>query len=244
VPASLVMDIGTNTEISLIHGGARLTASCPSGPALEGGHISCGMRAAEGAIERVRVRGGAHRRIRTIGGRQAVGLCGSGVLDALAVLHRARIVDDRGRLAAGQADVEETNGQRAALLAPGVALTQDDVRAVQLAKAAIRTGTELLLREAGLRADEIGCFVIAGAFGAYIDVRSGIDIGLFPELPPERFVQVGNAAGVGIRMMLASQAARARARELAEGCRYIELSTFPDFQKTFLTTSASAARIL
>ena len=233
VPASLVMDIGTNTEISLIHGGARLTASCPSGPALEGGHISCGMRAAEGAIERVSYEEG---RIvaRTIGGRQAVGLCGSGVLDALAVLHRARIVDDRGRLAAGHAVVEETNGQRAALLAPGVALTQDDVRAVQLAKAAIRTGTELLLREAGLRADEIGCFVIAGAFGAYIDVRSGIDIGLFPELPPERFVQVGNAAGVGIRMMLASQAARARARELAEGCRYIELSTFPDFQKTFL----------
>lgn len=237
VPTSLVMDIGTNTEISLIHGGARLTASCPSGPALEGGHISCGMRAAEGAIERVSYEEG---RIvaRTIGGRQAVGLCGSGVLDALAVLHRARIVDDRGRLcaghAAGHAAVEEANGQRAALLAPGVAITQDDVRAVQLAKAAIRTGTELLLREAGLRADEIGSFVIAGAFGAFIDVRSGIEIGLFPQLPPERFVQVGNAAGVGIQMMLASQAARARARELAEGCRYIELSTCPDFQKTFL----------
>lgn len=233
VPTSLVMDIGTNTEISLIHGDARLTASCPSGPALEGGHISCGMRAAEGAIERVSYEEG---RIvaRTIGGRQAVGLCGSGVLDALAVLYRARIVDERGRLCAGHAAVGEANGQRAALLAPGVVLTQDDVRAVQLAKAAIRTGTELLLREAGLRADEIGSFVIAGAFGAYIDVRSGIGIGLFPELPPERFVQVGNAAGVGIRMMLASQAARVRARELAEGCRYIELSTCPDFQKTFL----------
>lgn len=233
VPASLVMDIGTNTEISLIHGGERLTASCPSGPALEGGHISCGMRAAEGAIERVSLENG---RIvaGTIGDRPPVGLCGSGVLDALAVLHRAHIVDGRGRLAAGHPAVGESNGKRAAILAPGVAFTQDDVRAVQLAKAAIRTGMELLLREAGLRAAEIGRFVIAGAFGAFIDVRSGIEIGLFPELPPERFVQVGNAAGAGVQQMLASKRARARARELAEGCRYVELSTCADFQKTFL----------
>jgi uncharacterized 2Fe-2S/4Fe-4S cluster protein (DUF4445 family) len=233
VRTSLVMDIGTNTEISLIHDGARLTASCPSGPALEGGHISCGMRAAEGAIERVTH---THGRIvaKTIGGKRAVGLCGSGVLDALAVLRRTGIVDERGRLAAGHADVEEAAGRRAARLAPGVMLSQDDVRAVQLAKSAIRTGTELLLREAGLQAADLECFVIAGAFGAYIDVRSGIEIGLFPDLPAARFEQVGNAAGVGAQYMLASKKARARARELAEGCRYLELSTCADFQKIFL----------
>jgi len=233
LPISLVMDIGTNTEISLIHGGVRLTVSSPSGPALEGGHISCGMRAAEGAIERISLEDG---RIvaRTIGDKPPVGLCGSGVLDALAVLYRAHVVDERGRLAAGHPLVEEADGKRAAVLAPGVVLTQDDVRAVQLAKAAIRTGTELLLREAGLQAGDIGRFIIAGAFGAYIDVKSGIGIGLFPDLPPEQFMQVGNAAGVGVQMMLASKGARARARELAEGCRYIELSTCPDFQKIFL----------
>ncbi|MBK6631313.1 MAG: DUF4445 domain-containing protein [Betaproteobacteria bacterium] len=233
VPTSLVMDIGTNTEISLMHGGARLTASCPSGPALEGGHIACGMRAAEGAIERVGLEDGRIV-VGTIGGRLPVGLCGSGVLDALAVLHRAHVVDARGRMAADHPVVEESNNKRAAVLAPGVVFSQDDVRAVQLAKAAIRSGTELLLREAGLQASDIGRFVIAGAFGAYIDVRSGIEIGLFPDLPPERFAQVGNAAGAGVQMMLASKVARARVRELAEGCRYIELSTYPDFQKTFL----------
>jgi len=233
VDTSLVMDIGTNTEISLIHRGEMRCVSSPSGPALEGGHISCGMRAAEGAIERVSIEAGRIV-VRTIGDKEPVGLCGSGVLDALAALHRARIVDDRGRLAAGHPDVEERNGQRAAILAHGVSFTQGDVRAVQLAKAAIRTGTELLLREAGLQAGDIGRFIIAGAFGAFIDVRSGIDIGLFPDLPPERFEQVGNAAGVGVRQMLASLRARDRARELAAGCRYIELSTRADFQKTFL----------
>jgi uncharacterized 2Fe-2S/4Fe-4S cluster protein (DUF4445 family) len=230
---ALVMDIGTNTEISLIHEGTLLTASCPSGPALEGGHISSGMRAAEGAIERVAVEDG-RLAVQTIGGKEPIGLCGSGVLDALATLYRAGVIDARGRLAAGHADVRELDGKRAALLAPGVAFTQDDVRAVQLAKAAIRTGVDLLLAEAGLKETDIERFIIAGAFGAYIDVRSGVTIGLFPDLPTERFEQVGNAAGIGVRQMLASTRARARAAELAARCRYIELSSIGEFQKTFL----------
>ncbi|MGQ9367860.1 ASKHA domain-containing protein [Azospirillum sp. ST 5-10] len=231
---ALVMDIGTNTEISLIHAGTILSASCPSGPALEGGHIACGMRAAEGAIERVRVEDG-RLTVATIGGKEPVGLCGSGVLDALAGLRRVAAVDARGRLAAGHALVREHGGKRAAELAPGVLFTQDDVRAVQLAKAAIRTGVDLLLHQAGLEADAIERFVIAGAFGAYIDVASGIAIGLFPDLPADRFAQVGNAAGLGIRRMLASTLARDRARDLAARCRYVELSTRADFQKRFLT---------
>jgi hypothetical protein len=179
---SLVMDIGTNTEISLIHGGEISSASCPSGPALEGGHISCGMRAADGAIERVGVVDG-RLVVHTIGQRDPVGLCGSGVLDALAALRRLDIVSARGRIVAAHPDVEEIDGLRAALLAPGVRLTQHDVRAVQLAKAAIRTGVELLLRDHGIGEQQIDRFIIAGAFGAYIDVASGIDIGLFPDLP-------------------------------------------------------------
>ncbi len=230
---SLVMDIGTNTEITLIHDGRFLSASCPSGPALEGGHISCGMRAAEGAIERVTLVDGRIA-VTVIGDQEPVGLCGSGVLDALATLHRAGIVDDRGRIASGHPDVLETAGKRVAVLAPGVHFTQDDVRAVQLAKAAIRAGVELLLEAAGLREGVIERFIIAGAFGAYIDVASGIATGLFPDLPPAHFEQVGNAAGLGIRQMLASQRARSRAGELAAACRYVELSTIAGFQKCFI----------
>lgn len=231
---ALVMDIGTNTEISLIHKGRFYTASAPSGPALEGGHIGCGMRAAEGAIERVRIENG-RLRVETIGGKKAIGLCGSGVLDTLATLYDGGLISERGRLATGHEDIVEQLGKRAVRLAKGVLFTQDDVRAVQLAKAAIRTATELLLDEAGLSEGSIERFIIAGAFGAYIDVDSGIRIGLFPNLPRERFLQVGNAAGVGIRRMLASTSARTRAKTLAASCRYMELSSRSDFQKRFLS---------
>lgn len=230
---ALVMDIGTNTEISVIHEGKFYTASAPSGPALEGGHISCGMRAAEGAIERVKIENG-RLKVETIGHKKAIGLCGSGVLDTLATLHRGGLISDAGRLAAEHDDIVPHRGKRAVQLAQDVLFSQDDVRAVQLAKAAIRTATELLLDEAGLTDQAIERFVIAGSFGAYIDVESGVSIGLFPDLPRERFRQVGNAAGVGIRRMLASTEARTRAKELAETCRYMELSSRSDFQKIFL----------
>lgn len=233
VGTAVVMDIGTNTEISLIHRGGIRSASAPSGPALEGGHVSCGMRAAEGAIERVWLAEG-RLRVATIGDRPAIGLCGSGVLDTLAILLRGGVLNRQGRLVPDHPDIVLHQGKRAVRLAEGVHFTQDDVRAVQLAKAAIRTATELLLDDAGIAAEEVAAFIIAGSFGAYIDVASGIEIGLFPSLPQRCFQQVGNAAGVGIRRMLASRDARARARELARACRFVELSSRGDFQKTFL----------
>ncbi len=230
---TVVMDIGTNTEISLIHRGDIMSVSCPSGPALEGGHISCGMRAAEGAIERVAVEEGRIK-IGVIGNRKAVGLCGSGVIDAMAALRKIGSLDDGGRIVGQHPDIGEMDGKRVAVLAPGVYFTQHDVRAVQLAKAAIRTGIELQLRDRGLREADIQLVVIAGAFGAYINVSSAIAIGLLPVLPLVRFKQVGNAAGDGVRQILASRQRRARARELAQRCRYVELSTRDDFQKIFL----------
>ena len=230
---ALVMDIGTNTEISLVHRGEIHSASCPSGPALEGGHIACGMRAAEGAIERVRLTDGRIK-VDVIGGGKPVGLCGSGVIDALAALREAHIVDSRGRIAGHHPDIVEQEGGRAAALAPDVHFTQHDVRAVQLAKAAIRTGVDLLLRNRGIEENDVERIVIAGAFGAYIDLESAIAIGLVPSLPLQKFKQVGNAAGLGIRQMLASRQARAKARELARACRYVELSTRGDFQKSFI----------
>ena len=231
--ASIVMDIGTNTEISLICGGRILSASCPSGPALEGGHISCGMRAADGAIERVRAEDG-RLKVETIGRKAPVGVCGSGVLDTIAALRQLGLLNNGGRLEGTHPDLGEVDGKRAALLAPGVSFSQADIRAVQLAKAAIRTGTDLLLAQAGIGEADIGRFIIAGAFGAYISVESGIAIGLFPDLPRDRFEQVGNAAGAGIRRMLASVEARREAAALAQACEYIELSTRSEFQKSFM----------
>jgi uncharacterized 2Fe-2S/4Fe-4S cluster protein (DUF4445 family) len=231
---SIVIDIGTNTEISLIHRGEITTASTASGPALEGGNISSGMRAAEGAVERVWLHEGEIR-TQVIGGAPPVGLCGSGVLEALATLYQAGIIDQSGRMRAEHPAVRENGKRRECTLAPNVSFTQDDVRAVQLAKAAIRTGVDLLLREAGLAEQSLERVIIAGAFGAYIDVTSAIDIGMFPPLPPERFEQVGNAAGVGVRMALVSGGAREHARRLAARCRHVELSTLAGFQKVFLS---------
>lgn len=230
---SLVIDIGTNTEISLIHDGAITTASTASGPALEGGNISCGMRAAIGAVERVWLERDEIR-FRTIGDAPPVGLCGSGVVDALAVLRLAGVIDNRGYMRLDHPGVHESGGARAFHLAPGVSFTQEDVRAVQLAKAAIRAGIDLLLREAGLADDAVDRVVVAGAFGIYLDLPGAVDIGLLPSLPMERFEQVGNAAGVGVRMALASGDVRRHAQELAARCRHIELNRLPDFQKVFL----------
>ncbi|MFO1466345.1 MAG: ASKHA domain-containing protein [Steroidobacteraceae bacterium] len=229
----LVMDIGTNTEISLIHESRIISASCPSGPALEGGHVSCGMRAAIGAIERVKVEAG-RLRVSTIGRKKAVGVCGSGVLDAMAALLEGGMMERSGRIRAGHPDVEEIDGLRSARLAKDIHFTQHDVRAVQLAKSAIRTGMELLLRQAGIEATQLERIVIAGAFGAYLSVDSAVDIGLLPDLPRERFLQVGNAAGLGVCRMLVNRADRARAQDIARGARYLELSSIADFQQHFL----------
>ena len=241
---TLLMDIGTNTEISLIHEGRILSASCPSGPALEGGHIGSGMRAAEGAIERVEVVDD-ELRLQVIGGGAPVGLCGSGVLDALAAFVGAGWIDARGRIVAGRHRcIGEVDGLRAITLAeeaqerqrqiPAVRLSQHDVRAVQLAKSAIRTGVRLLCAEAGLEETAIDRLVIAGAFGAYVRVDSARAIGLLPPLPSDRFNQVGNAAGLGVQQMLTSLGHRARAAAIAREARHVELSSRGDFQKTFL----------
>ncbi|HYD74504.1 ASKHA domain-containing protein [Ramlibacter sp.] len=237
---TLVLDIGTNTELSLVHQGRIGSASCPSGPALEGGNIGSGMRAAEGAIERVRIDDTGRLQLQVIGGKAPVGLCGSGVLDTLAALLQAGWIDARGRIAADAPAVGQFDGLRAVILAeeteaaPAVRFTQHDVRAVQLAKSAIRTGAQLLCAEAGIDEGRVDRCLIAGAFGAYIDVGSAVAIGLLPPLPRERFQQVGNAAGLGVQQMLASRERRRRAAQLAARCRYVELSSRSDFQRTFL----------
>lgn len=236
----LAIDIGTNTEISLAYGGRVLSCSCASGPAFEGAHITYGMRATPAAIERVRIIDGkvcTH----TIGGVPPVGICGSGILDAVAEMLAANVLDKRGNFRKDSSFIRQSGSRCEFVLAPAatsgqandIVVTRQDVNEIQLAKAAIRTGIEVLLQEAGLDHRQIDQIVIAGAFGSYLDVRSAIRVGLFPPLPPSRFRQIGNAAGTGARQMLLSGERRRIAEETAQTIGYVELTSHPAFSGCF-----------
>jgi uncharacterized 2Fe-2S/4Fe-4S cluster protein (DUF4445 family) len=239
---AIAIDIGTNTEVSIISKGKIISASCASGPAFEGGHISQGMRAAAGAIERFRIIKD-ERIYQTIGNAPPVGICGSGIIDVLAQLYLAGILEDSGRFSPGSLHTRR-NGEKIEFVLveesekrPAVTISQSDVRELQLAKSAIRTGIQMLLEEAGLVETEIEQVIIAGAFGTYVDVSSAISIGMLPSLPLDRFHQVGNAAGLGAKIALLSNAKRQYARELASKVQYLELATRNSFNKTFLEST-------
>jgi uncharacterized 2Fe-2S/4Fe-4S cluster protein (DUF4445 family) len=238
---TVALDIGTNTEISLSAGGRLLSCSCASGPAFEGAHIHAGMRAAPGAIERVqRIQG--EWRLSTIGGLPPVGICGSGILDAVAEMLADGVVDARGMLRKNAPRVLPTERGGAFVLAYArtsggegdILVTRRDVNEIQLAKAAMRAGVEILLLEAGLPASAIDNFIVAGAFGTYIYLPNAVRIGMFPDLPLERFHQVGNAAGIGARDMLLSTEKRQLALEILQRAEYIELTTHPAFSDTYV----------
>jgi uncharacterized 2Fe-2S/4Fe-4S cluster protein (DUF4445 family) len=238
---ALLVDIGTNTEISLIHKGKVRSCSCASGPAFEGAHIRDGMRAAPGAIERVHIHPGGVRPV-TIDGLPAVGICGSGILNAVAEMLDAHILDARGVLNGAAGRVRATNGKAEFLLVPAeqtghgrdIVVTRKDVNEIQLAKGAIRAGLDILLIEAGIRAEEVDDFIIAGAFGTHLDLGSALRVGMFPRLPLDRYHQVGNAAGVGARHLLLSRELRQEAVQVTRGVDYIELTTYPEFTPTFV----------
>ncbi len=243
----LLLDIGTNTEVSLTKGETITAVSCPSGPAFEGGHIRDGMRAAPGAIERLRIPTGRDEvQYQTIDDAPPVGICGSGILDAVAQLYLAGVVDQSGRMRDGHSRVRSREGHREFVLVseeergghPALAITQGDVREVQLAKAAIRAGIQVLLEATGCSEGDLEQVIIAGAFGSYIDVSSAMDTGMLPALPLDRFRQVGNAAGAGARLALVSTRKRAEAQALASRVRYVELATASGFSQAFLQASA------
>jgi uncharacterized 2Fe-2S/4Fe-4S cluster protein (DUF4445 family) len=240
----VALDIGTNTEVSLIYRGKIVTTSCASGPAFEGGHIKYGMRATTGAIERFHIDGDKIH-YQTIDGAPQVGICGSGILDALAQLYLAKIIDEGGRIIDNRPRVRTYKGQREFILVSkaerngksAITITQHDVRELQLAKAAIRTGIQVLLETGGCAQDDIKQVIIAGAFGTYIDVASAVAIGMLPPIPLNRFRQVGNAAGMGAKLALISLVSRAQAEAIASRVSYIELASSPNFQPTFMQTS-------
>ena len=247
------IDIGTNGEVMLHANGKTLVCSTAAGPAFEGAQIQDGMRAATGAIEHVAATDGEIS-ISTIGDAPAVGLCGSGLLDALAALLDLGVVNSAGRMADDAAAEELPEAIRARLGGDGqerqfilvpadetasgnpIVITQGDVRQLQLAKGAVRAGLDTLVRELGLQATDLDRILLAGAFGSYIDRRSAVRIGLVPPLPLTRIAAVGNAAGAGAVLALASTEERTRAVGLAEDCVHIELSSRADFQMLFMET--------
>jgi uncharacterized 2Fe-2S/4Fe-4S cluster protein (DUF4445 family) len=235
------LDIGTNTEISLATDGRLLTCSCASGPAFEGAHIHDGMRAAPGAVERVRLFDGRVE-YQTIDDAPPVGICGSGVLDGVAELRRIGVLRANGAM---QPDshprVRGTGKDTEFLLVPAgeqeaprdIVINRRDVNEIQLAKGAIRAGIDVLLEDAGLEEEQIERVVVAGAFGTYLDVGSALAVGMFPPLARERFVQVGNAAGSGAKLALVSRRCRGVAEGIARGVEYVELTTHPHFVEAY-----------
>jgi uncharacterized 2Fe-2S/4Fe-4S cluster protein (DUF4445 family) len=240
--ALVAVDIGTNTEVTVSKGGRIWCCSCASGPAFEGAHIRDGMRAAPGAIERVHIAEDGRPWLKTIGDRPPVGICGSGIMDAVSELLRRGIVNRKGVIAEGDPRVARENDQLHYVLAEpaatgngrAVVVTRKDINEIQLAKAAIRVGVDILLHEAGLAYEEIDEFIVAGAFGTYLDIASTIRTGMFPALPLERFKQVGNAAGAGARQMLISVERRSFAAQRARQANYVELTVHPEFTRKYM----------
>ncbi|MFZ3062385.1 MAG: ASKHA domain-containing protein [Actinomycetota bacterium] len=237
----LGIDIGTNTEVALKTNQGITSCSTASGPAFEGARIKYGMRAAPGAIEAVHI---DHQTLEvsfsTIGDKPPVGICGSGILDAISEMLKAEILNAKGKFENRRGVRMGEDGVREFVLAEmgeggaeDIVVTQQDVVEIQLAKGAIRTGIEILLKDAGLKPADIGEVIIAGAFGTYIDVASALAIGMFPRIPIGRFHQVGNAAGIGVKQVLISKEARSKAEQLAKSVKYLELTAYPDFSRYF-----------
>jgi uncharacterized 2Fe-2S/4Fe-4S cluster protein (DUF4445 family) len=237
----LAIDIGTNTEISLAVHGDLTSVSCASGPAFEGAHISHGMRAAQGAIDHFQLLDGQII-YHTIQGTRPKGICGSGIFDILAQLFLNRVIDPSGRIIKGHPHVHDNQNGREFVIVDkkenpdgsAISITQEDVRELQLAKAAIQTGIEILLKDRGLVHEDVAEIVVAGAFGNYLDLSSVIAIGMFPDIPLSRFRQVGNAAGVGAKITLVSKKRRKAVQNLTRKIRYIELAGFPGFNDIYM----------
>jgi len=245
----IAVDIGTNGEAIMGSRERLLASSAPAGPALEGAQIRHGMRAAHGAIDRVRIEGDV--RYHVIGEGAPLGICGSGLLDAIAGLLDSGVLDwtgliqveDRDGLPPRLRERMEVRGEERCFVlvtkgesATGqeIVLTQDDIRQVQLAKGAIASGVLMLQKIMGVPTRETAELMLAGGFGNYLSIRSALRIGLVPPLPEARIRYVGNAAALGAQMCLMSEAERARAAQIARRIEHISLAGHPDFQDVFV----------
>ena len=247
---NLFIDIGTNGEIVLTKGNKTFACSTAAGPAFEGAAIYQGMRAASGAIESVQVKNGTVF-FKTIDRSEPVGICGSGLIEALSEMIKNGLINKTGRLLLpdeikGEPLQEDLalrlrvgpKGREFVLVfkedGEDIVITQMDIREVQLAKGAIYAGIKLMLAELNQEIKDIDRLIIAGAFGTYIDKESGLTIGILPDVSPDRIIFVGNAAGTGASLVLLSEVERNRANEIVKNIEHLELATCKNFQEEYL----------
>ncbi|MBQ4549756.1 MAG: DUF4445 domain-containing protein [Oscillospiraceae bacterium] len=219
---TLLIDIGTNGEMVLGDRHRRVACSTAAGPAFEGAKISCGTRGAPGAVDHVTLKDG-QLSYTVIGGGEPKGLCGSGLLDLVAALLDLGIIDESGRME-----------EKTFTLCPNVTLTQKDVREVQLAKAAIRAGIELLCAHLGSKPEGIQAVLLAGAFGSYMTPASACRLGMIPPVLLERIQSIGNAAGEGAKLCALSEAEFTYSQSLAESTEFLELASLAQFQDCYV----------
>ena len=248
----LFIDVGTNCEIAIGNQDRIVSTAAPAGPAFEAASIRCGMRAADGAIEVVKITE-TDVELGIIGDTEPVGMCGSGLVDTVAELVRIGLLDSSGKLITNdEAAIShpalvdrliELDGLRAFVLAwtgtPGdtdkaIFLSQRDVRELQFAKAAIATGWKLMIEELGIEESEIQQVLLAGSFGSYLSAASAIRIGLVPKLPIPRIISAGNVAGEGAKMAILSIQERHAGSALINEIEYVELSDRTDFNDRFI----------
>lgn len=249
----LLIDVGTNGEIVLGSVNRTLSTAAPAGPAFEGAQIKNGMRASDGAIEGVKITEQGEVILQIIGGDvTSIGIAGSGLVDGVAEMYRAGIVDASGRMirvedARGKlpdALVERlvtVDGVRAFRLSDiesNIVLTQQDIRALQFAKGSIAAGVEVLMQQMGVTANDLHEVLLAGSFGSYINPASARTIGLVPWVPVEKIVAVGNSAGEGAKIALLSFREREAANRIPEFIEYVELSGRAEFNDIFMDTLA------
>lgn len=248
-----VVDVGTNGEVVMGGRDGLLACSAPAGPALEGAQIRYGMRAAVGAIDKVAI--GDEVRYHVLGDVPPLGICGSGLIDAVAALLDLGIIDPTGYIPGPAPDclrarLFERDKQRAFVLVPAVesgrgedlVISQEDIRQVQLAKGAIASGFLTLQKRLGIRPEDLDEVMLAGGFGNYLSIRSALRIGLIPPVPLERVRYVGNAASLGAQMALISERERARGEELARRVQHVSLAAQPDFEDVFVQALGFPAR--
>jgi uncharacterized 2Fe-2S/4Fe-4S cluster protein (DUF4445 family) len=235
----LGVDIGTNTEIVLVKpgvGGGMFVASCASGPALEGAHIRDGMRAGPGAIEQVQITDQGPK-VKTIHHKAPVGICGSGLIDAVSELLRVGILGERGQLNKNAKRVRARQNSLSYQLVASeesgsgddILITQKDISEIQLAKAAIHAGISTILEKTNTMVEQVSAVYLSGAFGFHIDIDSALSIGLLPEFPNAKFIQSGNAASVGAYLALISKKESERASRIALKAQLVELAGNPGF---------------
>jgi uncharacterized 2Fe-2S/4Fe-4S cluster protein (DUF4445 family) len=246
----LFIDVGTNSEIALGNQERVLATAAPAGPAFEAAQIRCGMRAAEGAIEGIKLRDDRIA-LEVIGDAEPIGLCGSGLVDCVAELVTAGLLDHSGRYVPDQVAAEiaprlserltKVGEERVFVMhwrgedpANAVYLSQRDVRELQFAKASIATGWQILLAELGVDPGEISQVLLAGSFGAYLSPSSAVKIGLVPKLALPRIVSAGNVASEGAKMAALSHRERAEATSIVHEVEYVELSGREDFNDLFI----------